>query len=386
MTVLETDREADQEAPAVPVVDFDTPPDRYRHWRLAVDGDVATVTLAVDEDAGLVEGYALKMNSYDLGVDIELYDAVQRLRFEHPEVKAVVMTGGLEKMFCAGANIRMLAQSSHAWKVNFCKFTNETRNTIEDAHETSGQTWIAALNGTAAGGGYELALACDEIVLIDDGSSTVSLPEVPLLGVLPGTGGLTRVVDKRHVRKDRADLFATKSEGYRGATAVEWGLVDATVARKGWDEEIARRAREAADASARRCGTGITLTPLDRTEDGDTISYPYVTATLDREARRVDITVAGPTDEPPASAASRRASTAGRSRSPARSTTWCCGCAPTSRTSAPGWSAPPATSTGSWRTTRSSATSPTTGSCTRPRSTSSAPSSGSTSPAAAWSR
>ena len=306
MTVLENEQDAHEtqgtEAPAVPVVDFDTHPDRYRHWTLAVDGDVATVTLAVDEDAGLVEGYALKMNSYDLGVDIELYDAVQRLRFEHPDVKAVVMTGGLEKMFCAGANIRMLAQSSHAWKVNFCKFTNETRNAIEDAHETSGQTWIAALNGTAAGGGYELALACDDIVLIDDGSSTVSLPEVPLLGVLPGTGGLTRVVDKRHVRKDRADLFATKSEGYRGATAVDWGLVDATVPRKSWQEEIDRRARAAADASARPGGTGITLPPLDRTESGTEISYPYVTATLDRDARRVDITVAGPSDEPPADA------------------------------------------------------------------------------------
>jgi benzoyl-CoA-dihydrodiol lyase len=301
MTVLDQDREADQQAPEIPVVDFDTAPERYRHWRLDVDGDVATVTLTVDEDGGLVEGYALKMNSYDLGVDIELYDVVQRLRFEHPEVKAVVMTGGLEKMFCAGANIRMLAQSSHAWKVNFCKFTNETRNTIEDARETSGQTWIAALNGTAAGGGYELALACDEIVLVDDGSSTVSLPEVPLLGVLPGTGGLTRVVDKRHVRKDRADLFATKSEGYRGSTAVEWGLVDATVARKSWEEEIARRARDAADASERRPGTGISLTPIERTEDGDTITYPFLTATIDRAARRVDITVAGPTDAPPES-------------------------------------------------------------------------------------
>ena len=302
MTVLDTP-EADQQAPEIPVVDFDTAPDRYRHWRLDVDGDVATVTLQVDEDAGLVDGYALKMNSYDLGVDIELYDAVQRLRFEHPEVTAVVMTGGLEKMFCAGANIRMLAQSSHAWKVNFCKFTNETRNTIEDARETSGQTWIAALNGTAAGGGYELALACDEIVLIDDGASTVSLPEVPLLGVLPGTGGLTRVVDKRHVRKDRADLFATKSEGYRGATAVEWGLVDGTVARQGWAEEIARRAREAADASSRRPGTGITLTPLDRTEDGDTIGYPFVTAEIARTDRRVDITVHGPAEDPPGDAA-----------------------------------------------------------------------------------
>ena len=281
------------------MVDFDTSPDRYRHWRLEVDGPVATVTLAVDEDGGLVEGYTLKANSYDLGVDIELYDAVQRLRFEHPEVKAVVMTGGLDRMFCAGANIRMLAQSSHAWKVNFCKFTNETRNAIEEAH-TSGQTWIAALNGTAAGGGYELALACDEIVLIDDGSSTVSLPEVPLLGVLPGTGGLTRVVDKRHVRKDRADLFATKSEGYRGSTAVDWGLVDATVPRKNWEESLAERARRAVEGSQRREGTGIELAPLARTEDGDTITYPHVRAVIDREHRRVDLIVAGPTEEPPA--------------------------------------------------------------------------------------
>lgn len=309
MTILETAQtqqpgsDAAAEAPAtVPVVDFDTHPDRYRHWKLEVDGDVATVTLTVDEDGGLVDGYALKMNSYDLGVDIELYDAVQRLRFEHPEVKAVVMTGGLEKMFCAGANIRMLAQSSHAWKVNFCKFTNETRNTIEDAHVSSGQTWIAALNGTAAGGGYELALACDEIVLIDDGSSTVSLPEVPLLGVLPGTGGLTRVVDKRHVRKDRADLFATKSEGYRGETAVDWGLIDATVARKSWDEDIAGRARKAADASQRRNGAGIELTPLDRQEVGDTITYPHLMATLNRDEKRVDITVSGPNDAPPTDA------------------------------------------------------------------------------------
>src|SRR6476620_1919931 len=225
----------------VPVVDFDTHPDRYKHWRLEVDGDVATVTLTVDEDGGLVEGYTLKANSYDLGVDIELYDAVQRLRFEHPEVKAVVLTGGLDRMFCAGANIRMLAQSSHAWKVNFCKFTNETRNTIEDAHE-SGQTWIAALNGTAAGGGYEMALACDEIVLIDDGSSTVSLPEVPLLGVLPGTGGLTRVTDKRHVRKDRADVFSTTAEGIKGKRAVEWKLVDAVAPRSRWAEQVKARA------------------------------------------------------------------------------------------------------------------------------------------------
>jgi benzoyl-CoA-dihydrodiol lyase len=314
MTVLESDSDTSKapddeglQAPEVPVVGFDTHPGRYRHWRLEVEGDVATLTLAVDENAGLVEGYALKMNSYDLGVDIELYDAVQRLRFEHPEVKAVVMTGGLEKMFCAGANIRMLAQSSHAWKVNFCKFTNETRTSIEEASATSGQTWIAALNGTAAGGGYELALACDQIVLVDDGASTVSLPEVPLLGVLPGTGGLTRVVDKRHVRKDRADLFATKSEGYRGATAVDWGLVDATVPRKSWTEEVTRRARDAADASSRRAGTGIELTPLERREEGDTLRYPHVSAVLDRDARRVDITVEGPPDAPPADAAAARA-------------------------------------------------------------------------------
>jgi benzoyl-CoA-dihydrodiol lyase len=310
MTVLDTAQAETNDAttPAArPKVDFDTSPERYRHWRLDVDGEVATVTLTVDEHGGLVPGYQLKMNSYDLGVDIELYDAVQRLRFEHPEVKTVVMTGGLERMFCAGANIRMLAQSSHAWKVNFCKFTNETRNGIEDATEHSGQTWIAALNGTAAGGGYELALACDQIVLIDDGSSTVSLPEVPLLGVLPGTGGLTRVVDKRLVRKDRADLFATKSEGYRGETAVEWGLVDATVPRHRWDEEISRRAQEAADASSRTGSEGVTLTPLDRRETDDQITYPHLTAQLDRAARRVDISVHGPDEQPPADADAVRA-------------------------------------------------------------------------------
>jgi benzoyl-CoA-dihydrodiol lyase len=302
MTVSE---QIDVDAPVTPgPVRFATSPERYRHWRLDLDGEVATVTLAVDESGGLVPGYELKMNSYDLGVDIELYDLVQRLRFEHPEVRAVVMTGGLERMFCAGANIRMLAGSSHAWKVNFCKFTNETRNGIEDATAHSGQTWIAALNGTAAGGGYELALACDQIVLVDDGSSTVSLPEVPLLGVLPGTGGLTRVVDKRHVRKDRADLFATRSEGYRGSTAVKWGLVDATVARTSWSDEIRRRATAAAASSSRPADArGVTLTPLQRTDDGDTIRYPYVSAEIDRAARRVDITVEGPTSPPPADAA-----------------------------------------------------------------------------------
>ena len=273
----------DVEPPAAvpPVVSLCTAPDRYRHWRVAVDGQVATVTLTVDENGALVAGYELKMNSYDLGVDIELYDLVQRLRFEHPSVKSVVMTGGLERMFCAGANIRMLAQSSHAWKVNFCKFTNETRNGIEDATASSGQTWIAALNGTAAGGGYELALACEQIVLIDDGSSVVSLPEVSMLGVLPGTGGLTRVVDKRHVRKDRADLFATKPEGYRGQTAVQWGLVDATVARHGFADEITRRATEAAATSTRPSDAqGVQLTRLTRQDCGDEITYPYVTAKI----------------------------------------------------------------------------------------------------------
>ena len=289
---------------ARPVVSFFTAPDRYRHWRLAVDGEVATVTLTVDENGGLVAGYELKMNSYDLGVDIELYDLVQRLRFEHPSVKSVVMTGGLERMFCAGANIRMLAQSSHGWKVNFCKFTNETRNGIEDATASSGQTWIAALNGTAAGGGYELALACDQIVLIDDGSSVVSLPEVSMLGVLPGTGGLTRVVDKRHVRKDRADLFATKPEGYRGVTAVQWGLVDATVPRNAFAGEIRRRATEAAVKSNRPSDAqGVQLTRLVREDRGDEVTYPYVSAKIDRAGRRVDITVQGPTESPPVGAA-----------------------------------------------------------------------------------
>src|SRR6476646_2357856 len=238
--------------PAAPVeVSFDTAPDAYKHWTLSVDGEVATLTLDVAEDGGIVPGYELKMNSYDLGVDIELHDAVQRIRFEHPEVKAVVVTSGKDRMFCAGANIKMLAASAHSWKVNFCKFTNETRNGIEDASAHSGLPFIAAVNGTAAGGGYELALACDQIVLVDDNSSAVSLPEVPLLGVLPGTGGLTRVVDKRHVRKDRADIFATKSEGFRGATAVEWGLADATVPRARFADEIARRTREA-HATSRR--------------------------------------------------------------------------------------------------------------------------------------
>src|SRR3984957_10406 len=239
-------------------VEFRTRPANYRHWKLAFDGPVATLTMDVDEQGGLVPGYELKLNSYDLGVDIELYDAVQRLRFEHPEVRAVVMTSGKEKIFCAGANIRMLAGSAHAWKVNFCKFTNETRNGIEDATAHSGQTYLAALNGTASGGGYELALACDHIMLIDDRSSAVSLPELPLLGVLPGTGGLTRVSDKRHVRRDLADYFSTKAEGVAGKKAVSWRLVDEAVPRAQWAQAVAERAGELAGRSDRPAGaTGI---------------------------------------------------------------------------------------------------------------------------------
>src|SRR6266571_1750143 len=242
-------------------VEFRCSPESYRHWRVAYDGPVATVTMDVAEAGGLVPGYELKLNSYDLGVDIELYDAVQRLRFEHPEVRTVVLTSMKEKIFCAGANIRMLAVSAHAWKVNFCKFTNETRNGMEDASEHSGQTYLAAVNGTAAGGGYELALACNHIMLIDDRSSAVSLPELPLLGVLPGTGGLTRVVDKRHVRRDIADYFSTRPEGVGGAKAVTWRLVDEAVPRPKWEATVAERAAELAARSTRPTdASGIELT------------------------------------------------------------------------------------------------------------------------------
>ena len=287
-----------------PRVDFRTHPGQYRHWRLACDGPVATLTMDVDEQGGLVPGYELKMNSYDLGVDIELYDAVQRLRFEHPEVRAVVMTSGKEKIFCAGANIRMLAASPHPWKVNFCKFTNETRNGIEDASAYSGQVYLAALNGTASGGGYELALACEHIMLIDDRSSAVSLPELPLLGVLPGTGGLTRVVDKRHVRRDRADYFSTKSEGLGGKKAVAWRLVDEAVPRAQWDGVVRQRAEELAARSGRPDGApGIELTPLARTRTDEEISYSHVTARLDRARGVAEITVTAPEAAPPASLA-----------------------------------------------------------------------------------
>jgi benzoyl-CoA-dihydrodiol lyase len=281
-------------------VEFRVSPDRYRHWRVAYDGPAATLVMDVDEQGGLVPGYELKLNSYDLGVDIELYDAVQRLRFEHPEVRTVVITSGKPKIFCAGANIRMLAASAHGWKVNFCKFTNETRNGIEDATANSGQTYVAAVNGTASGGGYELALACEHIMLVDDRSSAVSLPELPLLGVLPGTGGLTRVSDKRHVRRDLADYFSTRPEGIGGKKAVQWRLVDEAVPRPRWDETVAERAAELAGRSGRpEDATGVTLAPLGKTRDDDAIGYQHVSARLSRDAGRVDITVRGPQAGPP---------------------------------------------------------------------------------------
>ena len=250
----------------MPRIDLTTHPDKYNHWKLTVDGNVARLAMDVDEGAPLVPGYTLKLNSYDLGVDIELYDAIQRLRFEHPEVGCVVLTSDRPRVFCAGANISMLGQSSHAHKVNFCKFTNETRNGIEDTTENSRQTYICAINGTAAGGGYELALACDHIMLIDDGSSTVSLPELPLLAVLPGTGGLTRLVDKRKVRHDHADFFCTTSEGLRGKRAVDWLLIDELVPGSRFDETVAERAAEFAAKSDRPMDAkGIALTALERT-------------------------------------------------------------------------------------------------------------------------
>src|SRR5579859_332373 len=272
------------------MVSFQTDPSRYRHWRLAIDGPVATLTMDVDEHGGIRDGYELKLNSYDLGVDIELYDAVQRLRFEHPEVQVVVLTSGKEKVFSAGANIRMLAASPHGWKVNFCKFTNETRNAIEDATANSGQVYIAALNGTASGGGYELALACEHIMLVDDRSSTVSLPELPLLGVLPGTGGLTRLTDKRHVRRDLADYFATKAEGIGGRRAVAWRLVDEVAPRPGWAEAVRRRAAAFTTPTADR-DANITLSPLTPARSADGVDYTHVAARFDRQARTVHITV-----------------------------------------------------------------------------------------------
>jgi len=293
-------------------VDFRTDPGRYRHLRLEIDGEIARIVIDADEQGGIAPGYELKLNSYDLGVDIELHDAVQRLRFSHPEVRAVVLTSGLDKVFCAGANIRMLAQAGHPQKVNFCKFTNETRNAIEEAGEDSGQAYLAAVNGNAAGGGYELALACDEIIMIDDGSAAVSLPEVPLLAVLPGTGGLTRLVDKRKVRKDLADVVATRSEGVRAKTALAWGLVDAIAPPSKFAGTVRERARAAAARSRRAPGgPGITLAPLDRCVEENTIRYPHVTAGLDRAAGLVTITVGGPREPAPEGMAGAREQGAG---------------------------------------------------------------------------
>ena len=283
-----------------PQVDYQTHPDRYRHYKVSYNGPVATLKIDIDEDAGIRPGYKLKLNSYDLGVDIELHDAIQRIRFEHPEVRTVVLTSGKDRVFCSGANIFMLGKSSHAWKVNFCKFTNETRNGLEDSSRHSGLKFLAACNGTTAGGGYEVALACDEIVLVDDSSSAVSLPEVPLLGVLPGTGGLTRVTDKRHVRHDLADIFCTTTEGVRGQRAKEWRLVDEVVKPKEFANYIARRALELAAHSDRpQDAQGVALTPLKRTIDGNGYHYEFVDAQIDHAARQATITVKAPATAQP---------------------------------------------------------------------------------------
>jgi benzoyl-CoA-dihydrodiol lyase len=276
-------------------VEFQTDPSRYKHWRLSFDGPVATLTMDVAEDGGLRPGYKLKLNSYDLGVDIELHDALQRIRFEHPEVRSVIFTSAKNRIFCSGANIYMLGLSSHAWKVNFCKFTNETRNGIEDSSAHSGLKFLAACNGTTAGGGYELALACDEIILVDDRSSAVSLPELPLLGVLPGTGGLTRVTDKRKVRRDHADIFCTNSDGVRGQRAKEWRLVDEVVKPQQFAEHVKQRAAKLAEASDRPADAkGVALAPLKRTMDEAGLHYGYVDVQWNREARTATITVRAP--------------------------------------------------------------------------------------------
>ncbi|WP_413207642.1 2,3-epoxybenzoyl-CoA dihydrolase [Rhodospirillum sp. A1_3_36] len=286
------------------MIDFQTNPAAYKHWTLSFEGPVAYLTMDVNPEGTLVPGYELKMNSYDLGVDIELYDAVQRLRFEHPEVGSVVLRSGKERIFCAGANIRMLGKSSHAHKVNFCKFTNETRNSIEDATEYSRQRYICAVNGTAAGGGYELALATDHIMLIDDGNASVSLPEVPLLAVLPGTGGLTRVTDKRKVRRDRADIFCSIEEGVRGSRAVDWRLVDEVVPGSRFADVVAERAKDFAAASDRPTDAkGISLTPLKREVGPDTVIYPHVRVDIDRARRVATITLMGPETAAPADVA-----------------------------------------------------------------------------------
>ncbi len=285
------------------MIDFQTDPSRYRHWRIEREGDVAYLIMDVDPNGGLSPDYELKLNSYDLAVDIELNDAVQRLRFEHPEVRAVVIKSGKDNVFCAGANIRMLGKASHGHKVNFCKFTNETRLAIEDATENSGQTYICAIKGNAAGGGYELALAAEHIMLVDDRRSAVSLPETPLLGVLPGTGGLTRVTDKRKVRRDRADVFCSTEEGIRGEKAVEWHLVDEVVPSSKWEAAVRERAKKFAARSDRQNnGAGIRLTPIERKIEADRISYPHVEVALDRTRGLATITVQAPAEPAPSSA------------------------------------------------------------------------------------
>ena len=289
---------------AAPRVDYQTDPSQYRHFQMAFDGEIATLTLNINEEAGLRPGYKLKLNSYDLGVDIELNDAVNRIRFEHPEVRTVVVTSGRDKVFCSGANIFMLGVSSHAWKVNFCKFTNETRNGLEDSSRHSGLKFLAAVNGACAGGGYELALACDRIVLVDDRSSAVSLPEVPLLGVLPGTGGLTRVTDKRHVRHDLADIFCTTNEGVRGQRAKDWRLVDEIAKPAVFAQVVREQARALAATSDRPADArGVSLAPLDRTIEADALRYRYVVVEIDRQARRATFIVKAPTGPQPASVA-----------------------------------------------------------------------------------
>ena len=300
---------------STPRVDYQTEPARYRHWKLKFEGPVATLLADFDENGGLREGYKLKLNSYDLGVDIELNDAIQRIRFEHPEVRTVVVTSAKERVFCSGANIFMLGVSSHAWKVNFCKFTNETRNGLEDSSAHSGLKFLAAVNGACAGGGYELALACDEIILVDDRSSAVSLPEVPLLGVLPGTGGLTRVTDKRKVRHDRADIFCTSVEGVRGAKAKEWRLVDEIAKPQVFAQRVQERALELAAQSDRPAADsgakGVALTPLNRTVEADALHYTRVTVAIDRAKRTATFTVKAPAGAQPQSVAEIEAAGAG---------------------------------------------------------------------------